>query len=583
MPWFDAPLSVDFDVEVRGLAITCTVREGGFPREWVQSLRFSLGDGFAGYGETVTHEFQGAGVYPVDLVVRLDGYRVVRASKLAVVTDGAAPGSKLSLTVNEIPAFLNGTVPFPSNNNTPFDTADDYEEAFTLLVPRDGFTVDLTLLDVPGGELDRASLTLTADVALADGTIPAGTDLADKVSFERGATDVVPRGTWRVDVAERFPTGPVTLTATARDASGAEHTQAITLEVTELTSDIDPFDRPMVWLLRFDMDLFTVGPTDAGGVMATAGADGMPDFAQELAAIGAQGDESAAGAATVAARGVVGANAIFERWVIAEMIADIRRYFGMAPDGTPRDGISMDIYAAGDAGAPDPASFDTNGSFSMMRIGGTLVNNFGRSKFSIHNETRVDDTTADLGVGSTRIIDALVAIPVIGQEFLPVLPGSSIGVPVGQHDQDATVLAADFDRYALDNADGANLRYDDLALIARELGMAIASVAAHEMGHAMGLVPNGPPPYGFFGGRADVTFLGVERTNSHHVDFPFLNLMQAGGNPLVILQDALDVIETPDDYDLADMVRLLAVENRLSPYSRAYFKRALTYSSFNGP
>ena len=77
--------------------------------------------------------------------------------------------------------------------------------------------------------------------------------------------------------------------------------------------------------------------------------------------------------------------------------------------------------------------------------------------------------------------------------------------------------------------------------------------------------------------------MNPERTNSHHVDFPFLNLMQAGGNPLVILQDALDVIETPEDYDLADMVRLLAVENRLSPYARAYFKRTLTYSSFDGP
>ena len=110
--------------------------------------------------------------------------------------------------------------------------------------------------------------------------------------------------------------------------------------------------------------------------------------------------------------------------------------------------------------------------------------------------------------------------------------------------------------------------------------MAIAAVAAHEMGHAMGLVPNDAPPLGFFGNRGDVEFIGADRTNSHHVDFPSLNLMQAGGNPLVILNDALKRVETPEDYTLVDLVRLLALENRLSPYSRAYFQRAQTYRAF---
>jgi hypothetical protein len=580
VPWQDAPLSVDFDVEVDGTTVTCVVQPGGFPRDRVEALRFSFGDGAAGYGETISHQYGVAGVYPIDLTVRLQGYRMLRASRLVVI---GAPSSQLVLTLDQIPDYLNGTLPFTSDNGTS-DPSDDYDSDFHLLVPDAGFSVDISLLAGSGLELDGSTLQISADRAIGDGAIPAGTNLADKVSFERGEVDRVPRGVWTVAAADRFPAGMITLTASARDAGGTDHTQSITFEVTQLTTEIDPFDRPMVWLFRFDMDLYTVVPNPAtSGVSASPGADGLPDFAQELAAIGAQGSESAAGAATVRGRGVVGANAIYERWVIAEIITEVRRYYGIAPDGTPRDGITMDIYATGDPGAPDPASFDVDGAFSMMRFGGSLANNFGRSRFSIHNQGRVDDTSADLGVGTSRIIDPLISIPVVADQFFVIHPEATNGVRVGEHPLDATVLADEFDRYDPANSPEANQRYDDLALIARQLGMAIAAVTAHEMGHAMGLVPNGPPPFGYFGGRGDVSFINPEHTDSHHVDFPFLNLMQAGGNPLLILDDALDTIETPADYNLADMLHLLAVENRLSPYARAYFRRQLTYSAFEGP
>lgn len=573
VPWADAPMWVDFEVAVEGRTVTCTVSPGGFPRERVEALRFSFGDGIAGYGETITHEYAADGVYPVDLVVRLEGHRVLRASRPVVVGD--SPPARLQLTLNEIPDYLNGSIPFDSDNGTP-DPGDDYQEAFHLLVPDAGFTVDLTLL----GDIDPSSIVLTADRDIGAGAIPAGTNIADKIDFQRDERDRVVRGVWSVIDADRFPSGMISLTATA----APDHSQAISFEVTPLTPDIDPFDRPMVWLFRFDMDLYTVVPNpETSGVSATLGADGLPDFAQELAAIGAQGSESAPGADAVTGRGVVGANAIYERWVIAEIIGETRRYFGMAPDGTPTDGIAMDIYANGDAGAPDPNRFDTNGTFSMMRFGGSLANNFGRSRFSVHNELRVDDTSADLGVGSTRIIDPLISIPVINDQFFVIHPDASHGVRVGEHPMDATVLSDDFDRWAHGNDPVANQRFDDLALIARQLGIAIAAVTAHEIGHAMGLVPNGPPPFGFFGGRSDVSFISPDNTNSHHVDFPFLNLMQSGGNPIAIINSALDAIETPPEFNLADMVRTLAVENRLSPYSRAYFKRALTYSSFSGP
>ncbi len=581
VPWTEAPLSADFEIERDGLRVTCTVLEGGFPRNMLQSLRFDFGDGYAGYGESISHEYAAPGVYPVDLEVRLRGYRVLRASKLAVV---AAPGqgepsSLVLFTVNDTPAYLNGSEPYTSDAGTPWEPADDYQADFHLLMPRSGFVVNVELRDSPGDEIDLSSISLSADVALGEGAVPAGADLADRLVFDSdNPNERVRRGRWPVGADDELPVGMTTFTLSARDASGDEHVQVLGLESVELGPELDPFDRPMAWLFRFDMDFYGSVSSAGGGIETTAGANGLPDFAEELRVLGAQGEESAEGAADVRGRGRVGANAVYERWVIAEIVADIGRYYLIAPDGEPRGGIELTFYVAGDEAAPSTDEFTADGEFSMMRFGGTLGSYFGFSRFSVYNEERVDNTAADLGVATSTLIDALMTTALVMEEFYPILPG--IGTPVGEHPSDAIVLADDFDRYALDNDPVDNARYDDLARIAEQLGLAIAAVAAHEMGHGMGLVPNDAPPLGFFGDREDVEFIGAEHTNSHHVDFPFLNLMQAGGNPLVILNDALKKVETPEDYSIVEMVRLLALENRLSPYSRAYLERAQTYREF---
>jgi len=581
VPWYEAPLVADFELAVDGLQVTCTVSEGGFPRSMVQSLRFDFGDGFAGYGESISHAYAEAGVYPVDLEVRLRGYRMLRASKLAVVADSgqAAPPSQILFTINAAPDYLNGSQPYASDAGTPWDPADDYEADFHLLLPRHGFAVDVELRDSPGAEIDTGTVSLTADRALGEGAAPAGTELADRLVFAaEQTTEQVRRARWRVEEVDAFPVGMAALTLSARDAAGSEHLHTLEFETVALTPETDPFDRPMEWLFRFDMDFHTSVPSDAGGIDTTAGANGLPDFAEELRVLGAQGDESAPGADSVRGRGRVGANAVYERWIIAEIVAEVRRYYLIAPDGEPRGGIDMAFYVAGDESAPSPGDFATDGAFSMLRFGGTLGSYFGFSKFSAYNQERVDDTAADMGIATSTLMSALVTTALVMEEFYPILPG--VGTPVGQHPSDGTVLADDFDRYALENDPADNARYDELARIAEQLGMAIAAVAAHEMGHAMGLVPNDAPPLGFFGDRADVSFIGAEHTNSHHVDFPFLNLMQAGGNPLVILNDALKRVETPEDYTIVDLVRLLALENRLSPYSRSYLERAQTYREF---
>jgi hypothetical protein len=565
VPWSSAPLEVDFDLTpdpVRPRRLLLRVRPGGFPRERAEEIRFSLGDGAAGYGEAIAHEYAAPGVYPVDLEVRLEGYLVLRRSRLAIVAgpDGPPP-SRLELTVDELPAYLNGSQPYRSDNRTPGDPADDYEAPFSLLLPDRGFSVDVTLLEAAPGAFERSSLVLTADVPLGDGAIPAGTNLASRLAFETVA-DGVPRARWLPSAAERFPPGPVTLRLSARDADGEQH-QALSFETVSLGARRDPFARPMRWLFRFDLDLFTgVAGADGAVVAVVRGPNGVPDFSEELERLGAQGRHE-------------GANAIYRRWVISRVIAEVYRIYRMAPDGTPRDGFGFSITHDGAPGAPDPGAFSPTGEVSMMRFGGTFPGALGYSDVSPYARERVDDTGPDRGVATAGILDALARTPFVSDELAPIRPGD--GVPVGEHPHDDLVLADAFDRHDPANAEPANRRFDELSRVARFLGLAIATVTAHEMGHAMGLVPNGPPPEGFFADRPDVDFMGDELTSSFHADYPPVNLMQAGGNLAVAIAAGARLIELPEEYGLVDLAMAIALETRLSPYELAYFRRRLTY------
>lgn len=582
--WQDSITGVDFSLThdpANARRISVQVADGGFPRAWVEQLRVDFGDDYAGWGEYLQHEYAAAGVYPVRVEVRLQGYVELHATRLAVAQP-PTEWNPLQLTVNAIPDYLNGSRPYHSDSGTPGDPSDDNHAPFHLLLPTHGFTVDVQQLQATGNEIDPASLTLVADRALGGGAWPVGADLAVHLVFASDPVDRVPAARWRVDEAAAFPVGETLLTLRGTTLDGRTHERSLRVEAVEMTPLIDPFDRPMHWLLRFDMDAYATSavqhPNGAIELMATLGADGVPDFEQELRLVGAQGGESAAGADSVRRGGRVGANAVYRGWVQDAIIAELYRFFHCAPDGTPRDGIELTLAAHDDPGAPEPATFAADGEFSMMRFGGSFVGYLGFSLFSPHNEVRIDDTTADLGVATATLINVLSSAPVLTDELGPIKPNT--GMPVGDHPLDATVLDPAFDRWAMGNTPQANERWDALDRIAHHLALVIASVAAHEMGHAMGLVPNEPPPAGFFGGRSDVSFIGAEFTNSHHADYPPLNLMQAGGNPLAVMANALARVEVPRSYGLVELLEVFARENRLSPYARSYLQRRLTYRSF---
>ena len=562
IPWEEMSLFADFTLTVTDPArrrVAVEVLGGGFPRRRVEALRFDFGDGSAGWGEALRHDYAAPGVYPVDLEVRLEGHRVLRASKLAVVGEAGAP---VLFTIDEIPRYLNGQLPFARDAGTPDDPSDDVQETLTLQVPTHGFSIDVTLLDPA---LDRDGLSLRADVPM--GGRPADAELVDRLVFEDGPTLGVARAHWIPGPSDAVPEGSVTLRFGWRAADGTSSEEVLRLDAIALTPDRDPFDRPMVWLFRTDSDFFTTRLEPGGGsaLVSEEIPNGTPDLVEELRLLGAQGPDPISDARYLA-------------WISEAIRSETYRFYGIGPDGIPHDGIAFTIAWQGEPGAPEATSFAVDGDVSMMRFGGTFDGFLGFSGFSVHNEVRVDDSTVERGVATAGLLGALAGTPVVSDALDAIEPG--VGAPVGTHPADAIVLDEGFDPDALDVDPELLARYSDLRRIARQIALAIASVTAHEMGHAMGLMPDGPPPEGFFGGDADVTFMGALRTDSHHADFPGLNLMQAGGDLLGLVDESLPSLELPRGVDLLTIAEILALENRLSPYSRAYLQRRLTYASF---
>ncbi len=559
VPWREASYEVDFSLEVDEStnSVQVQVVEGGFPREFVEALRFDFGDGIAGWGDRLKHTYAAGGVYPVQLEVRFSNNHKISTTKLARV----APPSEfnpLVLTVNEIPTFMNGSEPVVLDQGTT-DTSDDTTAPISLQVVRDRFVVNVRILEDSSDPIVRDSIALTSDVAF--GETPAGESLTDKLVFDE------PGISGRFELTPQFapPVGSVELILRASTESGSEFERTLQVQAVDLTPATDPFDREHVWLFRTDRDYFTTTRVDGAGSQyqfsSTAVPDGEPDFAQELRLMGAQGDNQAV-------------NEAYLEMIKESLRTQTYRYFGIADDGTPLEGIEFEIVWQGEAGAPDPDQFSPEGTFSMMRFGGFFDGYIGFSKFADYNEDRVDDSTAEYGVANAAILGTFTSLPQVSDAFLPINPQG--GTPVGEHPLDEAVLAAEFDRYG-SNAPDANERYDELTRVSRYIGLALAPVIAHEMGHAMGLMPDGLPPEGFFGGRPDVSFVGAQRTNSHHCDLPGLNLMQAGGDNLELVGRLNQLAEIPAGGGLIRLAEILSLETQLSPLSRAYLQRRLTH------
>jgi hypothetical protein len=124
--------------------------------------------------------------------------------------------------------------------------------------------------------------------------------------------------------------------------------------------------------------------------------------------------------------------------------------------------------------------------------------------------------------------------------FDPLMPSRG-GTPVGEDPLDPIVLAPGFDPGTAPPEQQA--RYTDITIAIERFADALGSIVAHETGHALGLVPPGPPGVGLWGGQIgpefihDVTSDGVSSPAPNYLmkqggSFNFAKLAGLSGHPL---------------------------------------------------
>jgi len=234
-------------------------------------------------------------------------------------------------------------------------------------------------------------------------------------------------------------------------------------------------------------------------------------------------------------------------WLLRELLRAMRQVYGQGEDGSlGPDAARVVFHLEGDPGAPSLASYqhqvltggESSKSFSAIAIGGGDLKQayLGMSRtVDLRNLESEDNVGPEYGVFTTSAIALLLAkvgsdpgikalLEAILGDFIPELGKG--GRPVGEDPLDAQILAEGFD--AKTAAPAAATRYQRLAFLVETLGRLVGALTAHEIGHALGLVADGPPPWGLFGGEKNASFADPSRTTSGHLDTGGFDLMAAG-------------------------------------------------------
>ncbi len=459
--------------------------------------------------------------------------------------DGTAPTAVL--TVDVLPQDMNGSGTYVNSGGTGGNAFDAY-------LPRSGFTIDLEFTDAGGSAVDASSLTVTCDRAM--GSVSGGAELA-------GFFTATPLGgTWTVPAANALAVNSnVTFTARVSDNAGNQSPQVtLVVDVADITkstsggsanasTDRDPFNVRQVWLLRFDQDIYATSSTGSSTITVNSslpgGGNGTLDLREDLALVGLNGTESGTGAASVTNGSSTGTNAIVQRIFRESVRGYLNLRYGIAFDGTrSADSVDVEFLLAGEQGSlsavPDPATWNSGRGYSMLSCTGDESPNssntaIGRANFDLRNTQQDDDSNTGVGGGNNlgaflthmirkRINDSTGTL--FRDVFDPLIPARS-GTAVGASNLDATVLSGSFN-YATATQPQKD-RFDLIMTAIDHMALYLSFVAAHEVGHSVGLVADGAPPAGLFGGSHEgntfITDGGF--TTSGHIDTPGNNLMEA--------------------------------------------------------
>jgi hypothetical protein len=464
--------------------------------------------------------------------------------------DTTAP-SVSAVIVESLPSSVDGSGTYVGANGVA-------GRAFDLLVPRDGWTIDVRFTDAGGSGVDAS--TFSAKCSTAVGAFAANAELAS--SFTVTSTGAV----WTVPATARIATGDdVTFTFTVRDRAGnVSAARTITVDVTDPDTssangdDLDPIDARRTWILRSDIDAFTTSfaatttPSAQQGATTTVAANGIPDLDEALRLIGL-GSASPTTEAANATNGLAtGTNAIVRRLFLERFRELLNERFDIDADGSRRaESVDVEFLLPGEQGSlASPPSYSTANSsssskpFSEISVGGTYgadssaytaAGTIGDAWFDARN--RREEANLNLGGSTDTGVFLLGAFKLqVNSNALFLSKVSRVlvtvhgGTPVGQDGLDDDVLAGSFDRTASTDA-AKNARYDAIHDAIEHAALYASAITAHEIGHSLGLVPDGGPATGTFGAaHHSNTFTEATSANpntTHHLDFLGNDLMAA--------------------------------------------------------
>lgn len=407
-----------------------------------------------------------------------------------------------SMTIGEIVDNLNGSEAATT------DAGDSIP--FTLSMPSVDSRIQVQWSAGPGGaSVDPATLEVSADKWIADR--PPGDDISDLFTVIGSTAD------WNIRQEDSLPLGLLQLTATVDDLRG---NPALPLQyqvnVTAGSAQARPFDWHDRWYLDFQRDNYEIGlQIDAQSQsltpFASAGSDGIADHHQDLLTVGLQSNQA------TSASNAAGVNPRVQQWVEEAILDRVRSHYGVG------------MLAGGEHLQPN-ISFDrfSTSSTSAVGIGGDDSDAYsyalGRASFDYRNQTANNETAPTRGVFTSNMIQFYWNSWTFRNRFQAILPG--LGIPVGEDLLDPIVLSDGFIRLDPGNTVAENDRYDGVWDAIDAWSRVVSIVAAHEIGHAVGLCANGLPPTGLFGGESDLDLAGPF-TTAFHIDTPGLNVMSS--------------------------------------------------------
>lgn len=489
-----------------------------------------------------------------------------------------------AVVIEDLPASVDGS--------GTYDTSSTSGIAFDSYLPRSDFLLRVTYSDEGGSGIDPTSFSAKCSVAV--GSTSANNELAS--NFDVTHT----RAEWRIPSTSLVATGDnVTFTFFVKDnATNTSSSSVVTVDVDAIGStsadssggDLDPFSSRQTWILRDDLDAYSVtvvsqtSPSAMQGATTTLSSNGKNDMEESLTVVGLNSTNMTTAAAATVNGPYVGTNQIVRRLVMERLREVTNERYEIDEDGTrDADSVNIEFILGGEQGSLTsmPAYSTTRtgnsaSSYSEISVGGTKgaeASSFtaggtnGTASFDLRNiaEEANINNDGNVGVFALTMLKRSANDPTgtpfgdtVALKFVTVHGGT----PIGEHASDDDVLAGTFDRTTSVNSTH-NARYDDIFDAIEMVALYLSSTLAHEVGHSVGLIADGPPKTGLFGNAhttnpfTDAT--GSDPNTSGHLRFALVNnLMEPSSG-------------------LRDSIRTGTEFRRFNPLALAYLRRRLLY------